>query len=169
MVPNPLVIHVVRKDLRIQDNPILHHLATAPDHGVEKFLPVYIFPAHQVVLSGFIKDGSDNPYPAARSAVGGFFRCGPHRATFTAEAVWDTKKQLTAIGSGLLIRVGMIADIIQDLVEGLKEKGQEVGAVWMTSHEGTEEEQDEQAVASLCEKGGLQFKLWVDEKYYIDE
>ena len=165
---NP-VIYIFRQDLRIQDNPILAHLASSTDHGFSHLLPVYIFPANQVELSGFIKDGSKSPYPEARSRVGKYWRTGPHRAEFLGQAVWDVKESLEAVGSGLAIRLGTVEDAVRTLLEGFQIKGQKVGAVWMTSLDGTEERKDERDVAALCEKHGTQFKLWSDEKFFIDE
>lgn len=163
------VLYLFRQDLRTRDNPILSHLATSGNHGFTHLLPVYVFPANQVELSGFIKDGSKSPYPEARSRVGKYWRCGPYRAEFMGQAVWDIKESLEAVGSGLTIRLGSVEDAVRSLLEGFQAKGQKVGAVWMTGLEGTEERKDERDVAALCEKYGAQFKLWGDEKYLIDE
>lgn len=164
-----VIIYLLRRDLRLADNPIFHHLSVPSNHDFTHLLPVYVVPPHQMEVSGFIKDESPSPYPQARSTVGGFWRCGPHRARFIGEAVWDTKESLQSLGSGLLIRVGPYHDVIKTLVDGLKDKGQTVGAVWITQEEGVEEARDEQAVAAECEKCGVAFKSWCDEKYFIDE
>ncbi|GAB1311592.1 Cryptochrome DASH [Madurella fahalii] len=164
-----VLLYVVRRDLRVSDQPIFHHLAGSTDHGFSHFLPVYIFPAQQLDVSGFIKDGSANPYPDARSRLGRYPRCGPHRAKFLAECVWDLQQSLEALGSGLLIRVGMVGDVTRSLAEGLTTIGRKVAAIWMTSHEGTEENHDERAVAMVCNDFGAEFKLWEDEKYLIDD
>jgi deoxyribodipyrimidine photo-lyase len=166
-----VLLYVLRRDLRVSDNPILHHLSTKKDHGFTHLLPVYVLPAKQMALSGLLDpDKSDvNPFPDPQSQLGGYHRCGPFRVKFIAEAVWDVKESLEAIGSGLLIRAGNIGDTVRGLVEGLKTKGQNVGAIWMTSHEGSEEQHDEKAVARACEELGAQFQLWVDEKYFVDE
>lgn len=165
---NNIVIYLVRRDLRVADNPILNHLASA-DHGFTHVLPVYVFPAHQMEISGFIKDGSNSPYPEARSQIGGYWRCGPHRAKFVGQAVWNLKESLESLGLGLVLRAGMPADIIQQLLEGLHERQHKVGAVWMIGEEGVEEQRDERAIYSACEKHGVDFKLWTDEKYFVDE
>jgi len=167
--PSNILVYVLRQDLRVKDNPIFHHLATSEDHSFTHVLPVYVFLSQQTELSGFVQDGDTNPYPEARSQLGGYWRCGPHRARFIGQAVWDLKKSLEALGSGLCIRVGALEDALRGLIEGLVQNGQYVGAVWMTSHVGTEEERDEEAAASVCKETGAQFKLWVDEKYLIDE
>lgn len=165
-----IVLYILRQDLRTGDNPILSHLATTKDHGFTHLLPAYIFPANQVELSGFIKSGSKSPYPEARSRIGSYWRCGPHRAKFVGEAVWNVKESLQSIGSNLVIRLGTMEDAVRTLLEGLNRgKDQKVGAVWMTSHDGTEERNDERAVAALCKEHGAEFKLWDDEKYFIDD
>ncbi|KXX79641.1 putative cryptochrome DASH, mitochondrial [Madurella mycetomatis] len=164
-----VLLYVVRRNLRVSDQPIFHHLASTTDHGFSHFLPVYVFPAQQINVSGFLKDGSVNPYPDPRSRLGRYPRCGPHRAKFLAECVWDLQKSLEALGSGLLIRVGRVGDVVRSLTEGLTTKDRKVAAIWMTSHEGAEENHDERAVAMVCKDFGVEFKLWEDEKYLIDE
>ncbi len=164
-----ILVYLVRKDLRVSDNPILHHLASSGDHGFTHLLPVYAFHADQMAVSGFVPDGSANPYPEARSRVGGFWRCGPYRAKFMGESVWDLKESLTSLGSGLILRVGRPGDVAEQLLRDLGEKRLKVGAVWMTGEEGTEEKRDERAVSSACDKHGVAFKPWVDEKFFLDE
>lgn len=167
MMEKTLVV-VLRKDLRASDNVIFHRAASA-DTEFASLLAVYVCPAQQMDLSGFVKNGEENPHAAPRSKVGGYPRCGPHRVKFIAQAVWDLKKSLEALGSNLVIRVGVIGDVVRDLTRGLEQNGHHVSAVWMTSHEGTEEKADEKAVTSLCEEIGAQCKIWEDEKYFIDE
>jgi deoxyribodipyrimidine photo-lyase len=169
MSDSNILVYLVRRDMRIADNPILHHLASSPDHGFTHLLPVYVFPAHQIEVSGFIQDGGKSPYPEARSDVGKIWRCGPHRARFLASSVWDFKKSLEGLGSGLTIRVGHHDDVLKSILEGLKDKNHNVGAVWMTSDEGVEEKRDEKAASSVCSDAGVAFRCWMDEKYFIDE
>lgn len=166
--PNVL-IYLLRKDLRVSDNPILHHLATASDHGFTHLLPVFVFPAHQIEISGFIRDGSKSPYPEARSQTGNYWRCGPHRAKFIGEAVWNLKESLESLGSGLVLRVGKHGEVLQHILEGLKSKDHKVGAVWMVGEESVEERREQSEVAAICEKHSAEFRLWTDEKYFVDE
>ena len=86
-----------------------------------------------------------------------------------AESVWDLKQSLSRVGNGLEIRVGMIGQVINDLLEAFKNKSSEVAAVWMTDEEGVEEKREERDVKRAAEDAGIAFKLWIDEKYYIDE
>lgn len=167
MSDSKLLIYLLRRDLRVADNPILHSLRTQPDHGFTHLLPLYIFPAQQVEVSGFIQEGRKSPYPEARSQVGGFWRCGPHRAKFLAESVWDVKEGLEKVGSGLCIRAGMVGDVIKNMLEESKEGS--IGAVWMTGEEGVEEKREEREVKKACAKAGVECKIWVDEKYLLDE
>ena len=153
------------------DNPVLHSLVDNKDHGFTHLLPLYVFAAQQVEVSGFITtDGCKSPYPEARSQIGAFWRCGPHRAKFLAESVWDLKGGLEKIESGLAIRVGMVDEVVKDLIEGFqKTGGSKVSAVWMTSEEGVEEKREERSTEKICDKAGVDFQLWQDEKYLIDE
>ncbi|KAK1965229.1 DASH family cryptochrome [Colletotrichum sublineola] len=169
MTATNILIYLLRHDLRIADNPILHHLSTASDHGFTHVLPIYVFPAHQIEISGFLRDGSKSPYPEARSEIGKFWRCGPHRTKFVAQSVWHLKESFESLGSGLSLRVGMFGDVVANLLQSFADKEHKVGAVWMTAEEATEEKRDEEAVSAACEKHGVAFKTWVDEKYFIDD
>lgn len=169
MAVGKLLVYLLRRDLRVSDNPILHHLATASDHGYTHFLPIYVFPARQIEISGFLKDGEKSPYPQARSRVGGYWRCGPHRAKFIAQSVWDLKDGLEGLDSGLLIRVGDFKDVLGHLIQGFRDNSTNVDTVWMTEELSSEEVAEQDAVATLCSDNGVDFKLWPDEKYFIDE
>lgn len=164
--PNVL-IYLLRRDLRIADNPILHLLEK--DSVYTHLLPVYVFAAQQIEVSGFIKDSSKSPYPEARSASGAFWRCGPHRAKFLAESVWDLKKSLIGVGSDLEIRVGMMDDVAKTLLDGFEKEGVKVGGIWMTGEEGPEENAEERKVRNMCNEKAVGFKLHKDEKYFVDE
>lgn len=120
-------------------------------------------------VSGFIRDGSKSPYPEARSQVGGFWRCGPHRARFIGQSVWDLKESFRSLGVDLCLRAGRYEDVLQGLLRGLEQKEQKVAAVWMTAEESVEEKRDERAVSSLCAQHGVDFNTWQDEKYFIDD
>jgi deoxyribodipyrimidine photo-lyase len=169
-----VLIYLLRRDLRLADNPIFHEISKASKqskHPYTHVLPLYVFPAQQVEVSGFLSspDGR-SPYPEARSQHGGFWRCGPRRATFLAESIWDLKTALEGVGSGLTVRAGLLGDVIRDLLEGFRKSGSaEVFGLWMTSEEGVEERREEQEVRRTVEADGKEFRLWVDEKYLIDE
>ncbi|ROW16499.1 hypothetical protein VPNG_02899 [Cytospora leucostoma] len=169
MAKSNILIYLLRHDLRLSDNPIFHRLATHDDHGFTHLLPVYIVPAHQVQVSGFIKNGSPCPYPEARASVSKVWRTGPHRAKFLAQSLWDLKESLESVDSGLVLRVGLLSDVVEGLIDGLQQNQENVGAVWMTSEEGVEECREQEAVSSICKKFDTDFLLWDDEKYYVDD
>jgi deoxyribodipyrimidine photo-lyase len=168
MAGNKLLVYLLRRDLRAIDNPILHHLATT-DHGFTHLLPIYILPPHQIETSGFVVEGQKSPYPLAKSQVARFWRCGTHRAKFQAECIWDVKQNFENIGSGILVRIGKFDDVLKHLIKSLNENNQSVDTVWMTEEPSKEELDDQNAVASVCSKEGINFKLWQDEKYFIDD
>ena len=166
------LIYLLRRDLRINDNPVFHSLSTQKDYPFAHVLPLYIFNAQQLEVSGFIPegDGAKSPYKEARSQVSGFWRCGPHRNKFLADTVWDLKKGLEDTGSGLCIRVGSTLDVIRSLIPQLSGKpGLKVKAIWMVGEDGIEENAEERAVRDICTEADIDFKLWNDEKYLIDE
>jgi deoxyribodipyrimidine photo-lyase len=172
MSSSNVLIYLFRRDLRVSDNPILHSLATQKDHGFTHLLPLYVFPAQQVEVSGFIPEDvkTRSPYSEARSRIAKFWRCGPHRAKFLGESVWDLKGGLEKVGSGLCIRVGMVDEVIKLMLGGMgKKDGVKVGAIWMTSEVGTEEHREERLIKQLCKDSDIEFKTWVDEKYLKDE
>ena len=168
-----VLIYLLRRDLRLADNPVFHEVARLNSQSKQPFthlLPVYVFPAAQIETSGFLEDGYKTPYKEARSAVGGFWRCGRMRSKFIAESLWDLKKDLGDVGSGLEIRVGTLEDAVRSILDGFRDqKGVEVHGLWMTSEEGWEEKQEEKQVERLMDENECEFKLWTDEKYFIDE
>lgn len=171
MASSPRVlIYILRRDLRLRDNPIFHEISKLASQSHVPFthlLPVYIFSANQIEVSGFLAPGqAKSPYPEARSPVGGFWRCGHHRAKFLAEGLWDLKTELEKAGSSLHLRVGLVSDVVRDILEKM---GKQVGEVWMTSEEGVEEKREERSVRKAADEAGIKLKLWKDEKYLIDD
>ncbi|KAK4694445.1 cryptochrome, partial [Lecanoromycetidae sp. Uapishka_2] len=168
-----VLIYLLRRDLRLADNPIFNEVFKTfqqSQHPYTHLLPVYVFAAQQIEVSGFLAaDSERSPFPEARSNAAGFWRCGPHRARFLAESVWDLKKSLGSIGSGLDVRAGMAGQVIQELLSAFNRENTEVAGVWMTDEEGVEEKREERDVKKVAESAGAQFRLFTDEKYYIDD
>lgn len=169
-----VLIYLLRRDLRLADNPVFHEIARLNSQSQKPFthlLPVYVFPAEQIEVSGFIpSNGERSPYKEARSQVGGFWRCGRLRSKFIAESVWDLKKDLESIGSGLAIRVGTLGDAVKSILDGYRERDDvQVHGVWMTREDGWEEKYEEKYVKQVIDESGAEFQLWQDEKYFVDE
>lgn len=168
-----ILIYLLRRDLRFADNPILNEVSKAfqqSQHPYTHLLPVYVFAAQQIEVSGFLRlDSGRSPYPEAKSLAGGFWRCGQHRSRFLAESVWDLKRSLEGAGSGVEIRIGMLGQVVKEMLEALRKDNVEVAGVWMTEEEGVEEKREERDVRKAAEDSDTQFKLWIDEKYYVDE
>lgn len=169
-----ILIYLLRRDLRVADNPVFHEISKLASQSHCPFthvLPLYVVPAQQVEVSGFINDPSKkSPYPEARSEVGNFWRCGIHRAQFLAQSLWDLKGDLETKGSNLVIRAGMVGDVLQNLLSSFKEDSESsVSAVWMTEEEGVEEKREERDVRRAAQKHDVDFKLYLDEKYFIDD
>jgi deoxyribodipyrimidine photo-lyase len=199
-----ILLYILRRDVRLSDNPAFYFASRhakrgkyspsssiselrnrddspISEHGGAPFthlLPVYVFSANQVESSGFLASPSDQcPYPEARSEVAKVWRTGPHRASFTAQGVWDLKGKLERLGcgSGLQARVGLIEDVVRDILEFYAKRGgndtskAQVTGIWMTSDDGTEERHDEKLVEKLAVQHGVDFKVWEDTKFYVDE
>lgn len=189
--PIKILVYLVRRDLRLTDNPVFHKIAQLFESETPPpfthLLPIYVFPAHQIEVSGFISTADEeaatpkSPYPEARSQVAGFWRCGPHRAKFLAESVWDLKNTLEQLDSRLLIRVGSLTDVLRDVFRHVEELNKssgedsppsvshEITGVWMTQDDGYEEMQEEAAVKKEVESSGREFKSVLDEKFYVHE
>lgn len=184
-----ILVYLLRRDLRLSDNPVFFE--AAKEYSVESkfthFLPIYVFPAQQIEVSGFLKSSDlpkqpTSPYPEARSQVAGYWRCGPHRAKFLAESVWDLKESLEHAESGLVIRAGLISDVTRhafDYLEKPKDEAHstaspqarraEIVGVWMTGDVTAEERQEELEVQQIVEGHGKEFRLFRDEKFFVDE
>ncbi|KAK3113266.1 hypothetical protein LTR53_009604 [Teratosphaeriaceae sp. CCFEE 6253] len=169
-----VLIYLVRRDMRLADNPILHELARLHKQSQKPFthvLPVFVYTAEQLEVSGFLAPGETrSPYPEARSDVGGFWRCGRLRAKFLGESVWDLKKDLERVGSGLEIRVGMIQDVVRSILDGYRERSDaEVHGFWMANEDAWEEHDEQGKIRELCDKEDKEFRLFTDEKYFVDD
>lgn len=85
--------------------------------------------------------------------------------------MFDLKGALEGKGSGLIIRVGMVGEVVKGIIEWYKDaegKGK-VEAVWMTGEEGVEEMREERDVRSVAQKHGIELEIVKDEKYFVDE
>ncbi|KAF1940668.1 cryptochrome [Clathrospora elynae] len=195
-----ILLYILRRDIRLSDNPIFHAASlktsrskpsttpTSPDrrhrddslfsaYGDTSFthlLPVYVFSANQIEISGFLSNQSEtSPYPEARSDVARVWRTGPHRAKFIAQGLWSLKERLQELncGSGLELRVGRVREVVSNILDWYSkdENDGEISGVWMTDDDGTEEKEDERLVKKVAEQHDVDFKLWKDEKFYIDD
>lgn len=144
-----ILIYVLRHDLRLADNPVFH--AIASQQHITHVLPLFVFNPVQYEVSGFLSSSDEfrSPFPEARSRLGKFWRCGPYRAKFLAEALYDLKKDLQASGSDVIIRVGRSEEVVKGIVSALSEAGHVVQAVWMTKDCAYEEALEERAVKKV--------------------
>lgn len=194
-----ILLYILRRDVRLSDNPVFYaaSLQTSrpssksssssdrryrddsltSEHGRANFthlLPVFVFPANQIEVSGFLSSPSDRcPYPEARSQQARVWRTGPHRANFIADGVWDLKDRLAGLncGTGLEMRVGNIPDVVSDILDWYDkdENEGEISGLWITDEVATEEKDDEASLRKLTEARGIDYKIWVDEKYFVDD
>lgn len=68
-----------------------------------------------------------------------------------------------------MVRIGEFDEVLNHLIESLHDNSQSVDTVWMTEEPSKEELDDQNAIASVCSEKSINFKLWQDEKYFIDE
>ncbi|KAJ3847176.1 DNA photolyase, FAD-binding/Cryptochrome [Lentinula lateritia] len=164
------LIYLFRRDLRISDNPIFHHLQKNPQFC--HILPLYIIPPNQIEVSGLLQDSNlESPYPQARSRLGKFWRCGPHRAKFLAESIWDLKESLKHRGSDLIVRVGRMEDVVGQILKQKEFQGK-VGAVWMTKDWASEEVDEELRIERAVKEEGdgkIEWKVWDGEEMLIND
>ncbi|KAF5374629.1 hypothetical protein D9615_008919 [Tricholomella constricta] len=165
------LVYLLRCDLRLSDNPVFHALQNHPRYT--HVLPLDIFPPSQIEVSGLVQPGVDakSPFPEARSRIGKFWRCGPHRAKFLAEGLWDLKSELEALGSGLMMRVGHVDQVGRGLLQGGDEDfGKKVAGVWMTMDWASgelEQMRDVRAIVDKAGKGNVEWKVWDGEEILI--
>jgi deoxyribodipyrimidine photo-lyase len=178
-----VLIYVLRRDLRIADNPIFHHASLAytgegtksssknDDASFTHMLPLYIFHPGQVEVSGFLSSSAtSSPFPEARSRLGGFWRTGKRRTKFLAETLWDLRQKLQNRGSNLELRIGHSRDIIGSIVSSLRKDGFAV-SLWLTKDWAAEELGEERGILEGYRKAGgssVDIKVWDDESYLID-
>ncbi len=161
------LIYILRNDLRLADNLIFHAILTRAK-PFSHVLPIFILPPSRIEVSGLTTDKS--PYPDARSRLGNFWRCGPHRVKFLAEAIFDVRSSLRAIGSDLVIRVGPLDVVVDHLLKSDAFRGKS-GAVWMTRDWATEEMAEERRIRNVvhAQDGNVEWKVWDGEDTLIHE
>ncbi len=116
-----------RQDLRLHDNEALHHAL----HMADEVLPVYVF--DERVFKG-------------RTRWFDFPKTGKFRADFIIQSVEDLRKNLQALGSELVVRVGKPEEILLELAR-------ETQSSWVCcNRERTQEE--------LSVQNALEESLW---------
>ncbi|KLO08963.1 cryptochrome [Schizopora paradoxa] len=162
------LIYLIRKDLRLSDNIVFNTVAS--ERGISHLIPLYVLNPSQYELSGLTQVEDDlnqtYPYPEARSRLGGFWRCGPHRVKFLAESLFDLKSSLKAVGSDLLIRAGKPESVISEFIQHLDGAGITVDGVWLTRDFATEEVAEERAIARALPKG-VKLRIFDDESTLV--
>lgn len=68
-----------------------------------------------------------------------------------------------------MLRIGSFSDVVRQLIQALNDNHHSVDAVWMTEDVSSEEVDDQEAVSAVCSEKSVGFKLWRDDKYFIDE
>ena len=67
------------------------------------------------------------------------------------------------------IRVGVLGQVVKHVLDTFTNEKTEVVGVWMTEEEGVEEKHEEREVKKVADAAQTEFRLWIDEKYYVDE
>ncbi|KAK4080615.1 hypothetical protein Trihar35433_1720 [Trichoderma harzianum] len=168
-----IVIYLVRRDLRVADNHILHLLSR---HNINDecsythLLPVYVLDPDQVETSGLLKNGERSPYPRALSENSGVWKCGLHRVKFLAEAIWDMKERLEELDNGLIIRVGRFYDILESIYKHYSSDkgGPQISSVWMARGHTPEQISEQQEVYTACYNFGIDYVKFRDREPFVD-
>ncbi|KAL5529735.1 hypothetical protein ACEPAG_5720 [Sanghuangporus baumii] len=160
-----ILIYVLRHDLRLADNPVFTAAAKARDQFTH-IIPLFVLNPIQYELSGFLRPSEQSPFPEARSRIGHFWRCGPHRTKFLAESLFDLKKTLQKAGSDLVIRTGETHKVVRSIISALNCGDSEVKAVWMTRDFATEELDEERRICKAL-PSNVSFKVVDDESTLI--
>ncbi|KAL5088129.1 hypothetical protein Trisim1_006805 [Trichoderma cf. simile WF8] len=168
-----VVIYLVRRDLRVADNHILHLLSR---HNINDecsythLLPVYVLPPDQVETSGLLKNGERSPYPRAVSENSGVWKCGLHRVKFLAEAIWDMKERLEELDNGLIIRVGRFYDVLESIFKHYSsdKSGPRISSVWIARGHTPEQISEQQEVYTACYNFGIDYVKFRDREPFVD-
>ncbi|XP_053569753.1 cryptochrome DASH [Bombina bombina] len=144
--PARTVICLLRNDLRLHDNEVLHWAQRNADYIV----PLYCFDPRHYVQTYYYN----------------FPKTGPHRLKFLLESVQDLRSTLKKRGSNLLLRRGKPEEIIENLVRQLGS----VSAVVLQA-EATKEELDvESAVKQVCNRYGVKYQtFWGSTLYHRED
>ncbi|KAM8967610.1 cryptochrome DASH-like [Pelodytes ibericus] len=144
--PSRIIICLLRNDLRLHDNQVLHWAHT----NAENIVPLYCF----------------DPRHYAGTHYYNFPKTGPQRLKFLLESVRDLRETLKAIGSNLVLRRGKPEDVIEDLIIRLGS----VSAVALQEEVTQEETRVEHAVKQVCSKRGVQVQsFWGSTLYHRDD
>ncbi|KAL7956038.1 DNA photolyase, FAD-binding/Cryptochrome [Trichoderma compactum] len=168
-----VVIYLVRRDLRVADNHILHLLSryNINEEGTyTHLLPVYILAPDRVETSGLLKDGERSPYPRALSEHSGVWKCGLHRVKFLAEAIWDMKERLEELDNGLIIRVGRFYETLKSIFlhYSSDKGGPQISSVWMVKGNSPDEISEQQQVYAACYDFGIDYVKFRDRELFVD-
>ncbi|CCG81785.1 Putative cryptochrome DASH,mitochondrial [Taphrina deformans PYCC 5710] len=133
------LLYYHKHDLRLHDNPVLQKLR---DEGpYDHFLPVYVFPPHQMELSPLLKSSvTKNPHKGGdvRGEFGAW-RTGNMRVQYLCETIWDLKQNYKKLGSDLVLKAGKAEDVLPTLLKALKAEGQDEIDLWLQDEYTTEE------------------------------
>uniref|UniRef100_A0A7S4QMC6 Cryptochrome DASH n=1 Tax=Alexandrium monilatum TaxID=311494 RepID=A0A7S4QMC6_9DINO len=163
-----------RADLRLHDNPLLHHSAAQPRWGRDVF---YVYCADPQLFSG-------------RLRVTGLPKVGPRRAAFMRQCVQDLRRSLRSRGSELLVFCAAAAAVLPRLTAARSgggqvgdasaaggEQGLQAVRVLATAGVTPEEQQEERAVEEALgrlrrEAGGPAASLervWGLTLYHVED
>lgn len=143
-----LNIHWFRNDLRLLDNPALHHTVHLSSSANGILLPIFIFDNSRVYGSN------------VKSKLNSSRKCGPRRAQFILEAVADLRHNLERCGSGLIVKVGKPETILGEIARQMNITSSVVDINTVCQAEICSEELSiNEAVTSHLHSQGIQFNL----------
>lgn len=138
------VIVLFRGDLRVHDHPALTHAL----EEAATVIPVYVFDTRHF-----------------GSSPAGFQRTGKYRARFQVESVAALRSKLEALGSGLIVRVGIPEQIVPELARQTRCK-----RVFVHKEINVEEISVEKKLTESLQKTGSKLqKFWSNTLYYEED
>ena len=98
----------------------------------------------------------------------GCFNC-IKKVKFLAEGLVDIDKQLQQLGSKLVMRVGEMQEVVNQIIKETAESdnGGEIKGIWFTKNFASEELEDEQRVRKVAQENNIDVKIW-DDNFLID-
>lgn len=88
---------------------------------------------------------------------------------FLVDGLFDMHKQLKALDSKLLLRVGHMDEVVKQVIDetSKSEDGGEIKGIWLSKNFGGEECKDEEAIRKIAQDRSIQVKVW-DDNFLIN-
>ncbi|ORY83309.1 DNA photolyase, FAD-binding/Cryptochrome [Protomyces lactucae-debilis] len=159
------LLYLHRHDLRLHDNPILEQIRKGQ---YDSFLPVYIFPAHQIEVNPLLRAEHQGKAHKELRASFGTRRTGNVRVSYLCESLWDLKRSYAKLDVNMLITAGKTDDVLKSILDKLQAHSAGQIEVWLQKEYTTEEREEEAAIMAVCKSNKTVAYKTVEESTLVD-